>query len=133
MKRIMMSSVTIKSYVGVSIVLLLLVAIAPLFSKLSVSSGSAPAPRATPDMRILTSVNDDSSFSSVRGGGGGGRLDRKFNQSTIKEAINDNNDDIEIDDIQAAMTLKTSRTIFSEANDYDTKVSEEVIVYLIPF
>ena len=80
---------------------------------------------------IPTSVNDDPSFISLRGGGGG--LDRKFYQSTIKEANNDNDDDIKSDDIQAAMTSKTSRTRFLKANDYDTKVSEEVIVYLIPF
>ena len=115
---------------GVSIVLLLLVAIASLFS-ISVSSGSASAPRATSGMMIPTSVNDDPSFISLRGGGGG--LDRKFSQSTIKEANNDNDDDIKSDDIQAAMTSKTSRTRFLKANDYDTKVSEEVIVYLIPF
>lgn len=126
----MVSSVSIKSYVGVSIVLLLLVAIASLFS-ISVSSGSASAPRATSGMMIPTSVNDDPSFISLRGGGGG--LDRKFSQSTIKEANNDNDDDIKSDDIQAAMTSKTSRTRFLKANDYDTKVSEEVIVYLIPF
>lgn len=143
----MVSSVSIKSYVGVSIILLLLIVIAPLFS-INISSGSAPAPRATPDMMILTSINDDPSFISVRGGG----LDRKSNQSTIKETVNDDNDDIEIDDIQAATTLKTTRTRFLKANDYDddfysfiamlttrynlsddTKVSEEVIVYLIPF
>ena len=127
----MMSSVSIKSYVGVSIVLLLLVAIASLFS-ISVSSGSASAPRATSGMMIPTSINDDPSFTSLRRGGGG-RLDRKFNQSTIKEANNDNDDGIMSDDIQAAMTSKTSRTRFLKANDYDTKVSEEVIVYLIPF
>ena len=126
----MVSSVSIKSYAGVSIVLLLLVAIASLFS-ISVSSGSASAPRATSGMMIPTSVNDDPSFISLRGGGGG--LDRKFSQSTIKEANNDNDDDIKSDDIQAAMTSKTSRTRFLKANDYDTKVSEEVIVYLIPF
>ena len=126
----MVSSVSIKSYVGVSIVLLLLVAIASLFS-ISVSSGSASAPRATSGMMIPTSVNDDPSFISLRGGGGG--LDRKFSQSTIKEANNDNDDDIKSDDIQAAMTSKTSRTRFLKANDYDTKVSEEEIVYLIPF
>ena len=126
----MVSSVSIKSYVGVSIVLLLLVAIASLFS-ISVSSGSASAPRATSGMMIPTSVIDDPSFTSLRGGGGG--LDRKFSQSTIKEANNDNDDDIKSDDIQAAMTSKTSRTRFLKANDYDTKVSEEVIVYLIPF
>ena len=128
----MVSSVSIKSYVGVSIVLLLLVAIASLFS-ISVSSGSASAPRATSGMMIPTSVIDDPSFTSLRGGGGGGGLDRKFYQSTIKEANNDNDDDIKSDDIQAAMTSKTSRTRFLKANDYDTKVSEEVIVYLIPF
>ncbi|MGK3739830.1 MAG: hypothetical protein ACI90V_006677 [Bacillariaceae sp.] len=147
----MVSSVSIKSYVGVSIILLLLIVIAPLFS-INISSGSAPAPRATPDMMILTSINDDPSFISVRGGGRGGGLDRKSNQSTIKETVNDDNDDIEIDDIQAATTLKTTRTRFLKANDYDddfysfiamlttrynlsddTKVSEEVIVYLIPF
>ena len=126
----MVSSVSIRSYVGVSIVLLLLVAIASLFS-ISVSSGSASAPRATSGMMIPTSVNDDPSFISLRGGGGG--LDRKFSQSTIKEANNDNDDGIMSDDIQAAMTSKTSRTRFLKANDYDTKVSEEVIVYLIPF
>lgn len=150
----MMSSVFVRASVGISIVLLLLVAIESLLSNYSnIISGDMM-------MMLQTSVNDDP-FLLGRGG-----LNASINQFTIKEIVNGIDDGIDAlaavattSSTSMATTASTSATTtsktndsnrFLKANDYDddfygfiveltnryelsdeSKVSKEEIVFVL--